>query len=274
MQWFSQLFRSRQTSSSQDRNRVAKRARTRAAVRRQIGGVSLEQLEKREVFSADPLPVLMVLADRQDFYYREYAETRQALEERGLTAVVAATTRDTTYPHPGSGQGATSGAVTPDIALSDVNPEHYSAIVFVGGWGSSMYQYAYNDPNSDGTTDNFYAHAPYNGDDNLGDGQTAAQKLVVNQLIGGFLAQDKHVAAICHGVTVLAWARVDGVSPISGRRVAVPTTVSSPDQFYAGQWRSGGYMLGQYDQVIANGGLASNVSGSIGNPTQRPTMFG
>ena len=23
----------------------------------------------------------------------------------------------------------------------------YSAIAFVGGWGSSMYQYAYNDPN-------------------------------------------------------------------------------------------------------------------------------
>ncbi len=267
MQWFTQLFRSHHISDSLNRSRVAKRARTRATVRRQIGGISLERLEKREVFSAEPLPVLMVVADKQDFYYREYAETRQALEERGLTVVVAATTRDTTYPHPGTGQGATSGAVTPDLALSDVNPNLYSSIAFVGGWGASMYQYAYNDPNADGTTDNFYSHAPYNGDTNLGDGQIASQKLVVNQLIGAFLAQNKHVAAICHGVTVLAWARVDGVSPISGRHVAVPTTVSSPDQFYAGQWRSGGYMLGQYDQVIANGGLASNVSGSIGNPS-------
>lgn len=266
MLWFNQLFRSHPSSSSSDRCRVAKRARTKTAVRRQIGGVSVERLEKREVFSAEPLPVLMVLADKQDFYYREYAETRQSLEDRGLTAVVAATTRDTTYPHPGTGQGATSGAVNPDLALSDVNPDDFSAIVFVGGWGASMYQYAYNDPNSDGSSDNFYSHAPYNGDSNLGDGQIAAQKLVVNQLINAFLAQDKHVAGICHGVTVLAWARVDGVSPIQGRRVAVPTTVSSPDQFYAGQWRSGGYMLGQYDQVIANGGIASNVSGSIGNP--------
>lgn len=266
MQWFTQLFRSHSSSSSSDRSRVAKRARTRASVRRQIGGASLERLEKREVFSAEPLPFLMVVADKQDFYFREYAETRQALEERGLRVVVAATTRDTTFPHPGTGQGSTSGAVTPDLALSDVNPNHYSGVAFVGGWGASMYQYAYNDPNSDGTTDNFYSHAPYNGDANLNDGQIAAQKLVVNQMIGAFLAQDKHVAAICHGVTVLAWARVDGVSPISGRRMAVPTTVTSPDQFYAGQWRSGGYLLGQYEQVIDNGGLASNVSGSIGNP--------
>ena len=33
------------------------------------------------------------------------------------------------------------GNVRPDLALSDVKAEDYSAIVFVGGWGSSMYQY-------------------------------------------------------------------------------------------------------------------------------------
>ncbi len=71
---------------------------------------------------------------------------------------------------------------------------------------------------------------------------------------------------ICHGVTVLAWARVDGVSPLAGKKVAVPTTVSAPDQFYDGQWRSGGLLSGQFDQVIDNGALASPVSGSIGNP--------
>ncbi len=129
-----------------------------------------------------------------------------------------------------------------------------------------MYQYAYNDPNFDGAIDNFYAHGAYNGDNNLGDGQISATKIVVNNMINDFLAQDKPVAAICHGVTVLAWARVDGVSPIHGRHVAVPTTVSAPDQFYNGEWRSGGYYSGQYDQIIDNGGLASAVSGSIGNP--------
>jgi putative intracellular protease/amidase len=39
----------------------------------------------------------------------------------------------------------------------------------------------------------------------------------VNELINDFVAQDKYVAAICHGVSVLAWARVDGVSPLAGR---------------------------------------------------------
>ena len=34
------------------------------------------------------------------------------------------------------------GNVRPDLALSDVKAEDYSAIVFVGGWGSSMYQYS------------------------------------------------------------------------------------------------------------------------------------
>ena len=31
----------------------------------------------------------------------------------------------------------------PDIALSDVNAANYSAIVFVGSWGASQYQYAF-----------------------------------------------------------------------------------------------------------------------------------
>ncbi len=84
----------------------------------------------------------------------------------------------------------------------------------------------------------------------------APQKQIVNNLINDFLDQDKHVAAICHGVTVLAWARVDGVSPLAGKQVAVPLTVTSPPQVYNGLLRDDGYMLGQYEQVIANGGIA------------------
>jgi putative intracellular protease/amidase len=206
----------------------------------------LETLESRDLMAADPLPVLMVLADRQDFYYREYGETRIGLEAAGVAVRVAAMTTNPTFPHPGTGETG-SGMVVPDLALASVDPADYSAIVFVGGWGSSMYQYAY--PGD-------YVNNAYDGD--------PATKAVVNELIGEFLAQDKYVAAICHGVTVLAWARVDGVSPLSGKTVSVPW-IGSPATFYQGQWY-GGSQLMQYPQVTANGAMANTHSGQYGNP--------
>ncbi|MFO0877716.1 MAG: cadherin domain-containing protein [Gemmataceae bacterium] len=234
---------------------------------RRAATLQVESLERRDLLSATPLPTLLVIADQQDFYYKEYNDTRASLLAAGVPVVVAATTTNVSTPHPGSGQPAnSSGAVTPDIALANVNSANYSAIAFVGGWGASMYQYAYNDPNFDGTTDNFYWNAPYNGDANLNDGVIAPQKVVVNQLINQFLAADKPVAAVCHGVTVLAWARVDGVSPLAGRQVSVPLTVGSPNQYYGGAERVYPYLSGQYDQVVANGGLANTVSGQYGNP--------
>ncbi|PQO41978.1 hypothetical protein [Blastopirellula marina] len=148
-----------------------------------------------------PPPVLMVIANH-DFYYQEYADTRTSLEEAGLEVVVAAASTDTATPHNGSGQVG-SGEVTPDLSILDASADDYSAIVFVGGWGSSMYQYAY-----EGTYDNGY----YNG--------TEAVKLATNELINDFVDQNKYVTAICHGVSVLAWARVDGVSPIDGKTVS------------------------------------------------------
>lgn len=253
MKSFSKWFENRKSASA--RRKSPSRSR-----------VSVEKLESREVLTASPLPVLMVIADQQDFYYKEYGDTRTSLEAAGLDVVVAATTTNTSTPHPGSGQGAGSGQVVPDIALGLANADDYSAIVFVGGWGSSMYQYAYNDPNADGVTDNYYVNPHYNGDANLDDGVIAPQKVAANELINDFLAQDKPVAAICHATTVLAWARVAGISPLSGKHVAVPTTVSSPDQFYLNQWRNAGYYSGQYDQLIDNGAIASNVTGSIGDP--------
>lgn len=219
----------------------------------------VEALESRDLLSASPLPVLLVLADQRDFYYKEYADTRQSLEAGGLDVVVAASTTQATMPHWNSGQGFdSSGAVVPDIALADADASDYSAIVFVGGWGSSMYQYAYNDPNGDGVIDNYYADNHYNGD---------ATKIVVNDLINDFVDQDKYVTAICHGVTVLAWARVDGVSPLAGKQVAAPLTVGTPTQFYNGAWSVYPAFSGQYDQVVANGGLATAVSGGRGDPT-------
>lgn len=152
--------------------------------------------------SASPayLPVLLVIAN-QDFYYREYAEPRRELLAAGIPVVVAATERQASYPHSGSGQGESSGEVMPDLRLDQVTAGDYSAIVFVGGWGSSQYQYAF--PGQ-------YAHAAYNGN--------AATKLVVNQLINDFAAQNKYVMGICHGASVLAWARINGVSPLADRR--------------------------------------------------------
>ena len=150
----------------------------------------------------DPsLPVLMVLANTH-FYYREYSETRIGLEAEGREVVVAAGQQAWCSPHANSGQGAESGMVWPDLALADVVADDYAAITFVGGWGSSHYQYEF--PGS-------YNHLYY-GDDSHRD--------LVNQLVNDFVAQDKYVTAICFGVTVLAWARVNGVSVLDGKTVA------------------------------------------------------
>lgn len=212
-----------------------------------------------------PLPVLLVIADRQDFHYREYADTRRALEGAGVPVEVAATTTEPAWPESGSGEPAASDpSVTPDLRLREVDPAGYSAIAFVGGWGSSAYQYAYNDPNFDGVIDNFYLHAPYNGDDDLEDGRIGEGKAVVNRLIEAFVKAAKPVAAVGHGTTVLAWARVDGVSPLAGRRVSVPF-IGAPATYFRGRWYAD-HELGQFEQVRINGGIPNRFSGQYGNP--------
>ncbi len=158
-----------------------------------------------------PHPVLMVIAN-QDFYHREYFETRESLEAAGLEVIVAAATTETATPHAISVVEGRKPDVTPDLALSDVEAEDYSAVVFVGGYGAASYQYA---------NETTYDRSAQPGPD--------ATRTVVNDLINDFVAQDKHLAAICNGVSVLAWARVDGVSPLDGHTVAawaahVPTS--------------------------------------------------
>ena len=56
-----------------------------------------------------------------------------------------------------------------------------------------------------------YTNPNYNG--------TVAIRERVNQLINDFVAQDKYVTAVCHGVSILAWARVNGQSLLQGRTV-------------------------------------------------------
>ncbi len=186
-------------------------------------------------------PVLMVIAN-QDFHYVEYAAVRSSLDAAGLEVVVAAATTHAAKPQ----DRGVGGTVQPDLALTDVNADDYSAIVFVGGWGSSQYQYGF-----EGT----YHNPAYR-----------AQRAVgfdVNRVIKSFSAGDKPVAAICHGVTVLAWARVDGVSPLQGRTVVASAggmpafrdgDLEFADAQYPARW-----------QIEANGATML-VSGSIGDP--------
>jgi putative intracellular protease/amidase len=148
--------------------------------------------------------VLIVIANR-DFFYREYADPRQELEKAGAKVTVAAGRRTICKPHLGSGEGRDGGVITPDIDLANVKASDYDAVLFSGGWGASSYQYAfegrYNDPN-------------HNGD--------AKIKASANKVINDFLKADKYVAALCNGVSVLAWARVDGKSPLAGKKVCAP----------------------------------------------------
>lgn len=147
-------------------------------------------------------PVLLVLADRH-FFYREYAEPRARLEHHGYRVVVASAAGELCYPHLNSGQGADRGTVQADLALSRVRADDYAAIVFAGGWGAAAYQFAvphrYEDPR-------------YNG--------SIATRGHVNLLIDWFARQRKQIVGICHGVTVLGWARRDGESPLKGRPAA------------------------------------------------------
>ena len=147
--------------------------------------------------------VLMIIANR-DFFYREYGEPRAEFDRAGFRVTVAAGRRGSCTPHGNSGQNG-DGTVQADLALSEVRANDYDAVLFSGGWGASAYQFAftgrYNDPT-------------YNGD--------RATKAEANRIINEFVAQDKYVAALCNGVSVLAWARVNGRSPLAGKRVCAP----------------------------------------------------
>lgn len=208
-----------------------------------------ESLEQRTVLSATTLPVLMVIADQQDFYYQEYNDTRLSIEAAGVGVEIAATTLAPSTPHPNSGQGWESdGVVVPDLTLSSVDVANYSAIVFVGGWGSSMYQST--------AFPGDYQNDNYDGD--------IATKTIVNDLINDFDAAGKYLGFICHATTIGAWSRVDGVSILDGRHVSLPY-VGSPSVLYNGVWY-GNAVLGQYEQAVANGAIPNTVSGQYGDP--------
>lgn len=160
--------------------------------------------------------VVIVIAN-QDFYYREYGDPREELERAGIEVIVAAGRKAPCRPHNGSGQGADGGVVTPDITLAEVKAADFDAVLFPGGWGSSMYQYAFRGR---------YDNAVYNGDPRT--------KAEANRVINEFLAADKYVCGLCNAVSVLAWARVNGQSPLQGKRVCAPPR-EAPLGVYNGQ---------------------------------------
>jgi putative intracellular protease/amidase len=162
-----------------------------------------------------PKKVLLVVAN-DGFYFQEYNDPRLELEAAGFAVVVAAGRHETAMPHAGTGQTEGDGSLMPDLALADVVVSDYAALVFAGGWGASSYQYAFT-----GTIDNTAWRA---------DPAIAGR---ANELIGEFLATDKYVAGICHGVSVLAWARVNGSSPLSGKNVTA-SDIGSPGLTYNG----------------------------------------
>jgi len=186
--------------------------------------------------------VLIIIASHH-FFYREYGDPRQELERAGIKVTVAAGRKAPSHPHPGSGQGPDGGVVMPDLALSAVKAADYDAVLFSGGWGSSMYQYAFNGR---------YDEPAYNGD--------RATKTEANRIINEFLAQDKYVCALCNGVTALAWARVDGKSPLAGKRVCAPTRQAAPG-IYNGRRAQPSCRW----HPEANGAILSP-AGSIGQP--------
>lgn len=79
--------------------------------------------------------VLMVIAPEM-FRDEEYEHPREVLERRGATVTVASTVA-------GQCKGRFGLVATADVALADVDPALYDAVLFVGGAGASVY---FDDP--------------------------------------------------------------------------------------------------------------------------------
>ena len=167
--------------------------------------------------NSSTVPRVLIVIANHHFFYREYADPKEELEKAGIKVTIAAGRKSVCDPHQNSGEGSDGGRVTPDIALADAKADDFDAIVFSGGWGSSMYQYAFRGN---------YSDRAYNGD--------RTSKEAANRLINDFISQDKYVGGICHGVSVLAWARVNDRSPLVGKHVVAPQ-INGPAGVYNGQ---------------------------------------
>lgn len=76
-------------------------------------------------------PVLLVIAP-ETFRDEELFETKEVLEDAGISTVIAST-------HTGTCTGKLGGIAEATIALKDANSKDYEAIAFIGGMGSEVY---------------------------------------------------------------------------------------------------------------------------------------
>ncbi len=114
--------------------------------------------------------ILSIIAP-DNYQDKEYDDSKAALEAAGHTVVTASTTKEA--------HGALGGSVRVDLLLSDVDPNEYDAILFVGGGGCFDY---FDDP-------------------------------VAHKLAKDFLNAGKIVSAICAAPSILANAGLlDGIT--------------------------------------------------------------
>lgn len=240
-------FRQLNSSSSPSQSNVTKTTNARAET--MADKLSASNQNKQTAPQSKPSSkamlkkkVLIVIAN-QDFFYREYFEPRQELEQAGFRVTVAAGRKGVCRPHPNSGQFNSDGTVQADVSLSEVKADDFDAILFSGGWGASSYQFAFEGK---------YNEESYNGN--------RAIKKEVNRVINEFVSQDKYVCALCNGVSVLAWARVNNKSLLAGKKVVAPVREAPP-----------GIYNGRRDQPSCRwhaeaNGATLNPPGALGQP--------
>jgi len=84
------------------------------------------------------MPKALLIIAPSNFRDEELFDTKSALEEAGVDAIVASKTRN-------EATGMLGRKIKPDLTLSDVIVDSYDAIIFVGGSGSSVY---FDDPDA------------------------------------------------------------------------------------------------------------------------------
>lgn len=189
--------------------------------------------------------IILAIAN-DDFDFREYAAIRKTLERDGHEVVVTADRKVISKPEASTAPPA-SGMVMPDLAWSDVDAGRYDALILVGGRGAYRHLYAFS-----GTIDD----AAFKFQ------KEAAQRL--NQLIAAFITQDKVVAAIGTAMAILAWARIDGATPIAARQVAGAESRMPACTLAGRMYRDG--QLSLIYQLELNGAIVAD-PGVIGNPS-------
>lgn len=75
--------------------------------------------------------VLMVVA-HHNFRDEEYNATRAKLESSGAKITTASTVKN-------GASGSQGLQLNPDLLIDEVDPDHYDAVVFIGGTGASQY---------------------------------------------------------------------------------------------------------------------------------------